>query len=223
MTTCVRAPDAGDSYARDPGTILSVPTPSPTTAQPSQPQSSGASSDTRHLSRATIIAAVASAVILILGGVATSLWFTGDSATKTPTSPSVEIESVKWLGMDGRYEVAGTVKNFGNNHLIWTYNQPYDYASGDPGPLYPDPGPCPVDENGNFRCNLGYAGSLQNDAGRKFNIWAAVVSDEDAYDAASVKAQLDNRSAYANAVAVPHVDGAETMDSFEVTHPGSRP
>jgi hypothetical protein len=88
----------------------------------------------------------------------------------------------------------------------------------DPGPLYPDYESCPVDENSNFRCNLGYAGN-SNDTACVFFIWAAAVSDEDAYDAAAVKATLDGRPDYAIAVAVPHVDGAETMDSYKVIHP----
>jgi hypothetical protein len=212
------------------GTILQVSTPSPQTAQPTQPQKSGPSPDTRYLSGATIIAAAIGAIGAI-GVVVVSTWFAaGDSPTKIPTPPpSLEIKSVEWLGEDGRYEVRGSVKNLGDNHLIWTYNQPIPYEKRDQrdayelrdsGLLYPDYGPCLVGENGNFSCNLGYAGSLEDDAGRPFVIWAAVVSDEDAYDAAAVKAKLDGRPAYANAVAVPHVDGAETMDSHPVIHPG---
>jgi hypothetical protein len=181
------------------------------------PQAGGPSPDARLNLRGVIITASLGLVGVIITAFVAWQVGKGDSESPSDSPPRVHISSVEWLGRDGHFKITGRVENLGDN-LIWTYNQPYDLQTDKPDSLYPDPGPCPVDRDGIFTCQLGYAGN-KNDKGRKFAFWAAVVTDENAYDAAAVKTGQDGRTPYPNPAAVPRVSGAETMVSIEKIHP----
>jgi hypothetical protein len=189
----------------------------PPVAGQQAPQPGGPSPDAKLNYRGVIIAAVIGLVGVIIGVAAPIQFPKNDSEPTSASPPSVSISSVEWLDNFGRYKITGRVENLGDN-LIWTYNQPYDPKTDQPQSVYPDPGPCPVDRDGIFTCQLGSAGN-DSDKGRKFAFWAAVVTDEDAYDAAAVKADQAGRTPYPNRAAVPHVSGEETMVSIEKIHP----
>ena len=65
-----------------------------------------------------------------------------------------------------------------------------------PGGIYPGPSLCPVDEGGNFSCDLDYAGDSSTDGQRTFRFYAAIVDQPDAYDAAAVSIGADGRTTY---------------------------
>ena len=168
---------------------------------------------------------VISAIFTALGGIGVAVAHANtNTETVTAEEEPVRITDIgaQWLGTDGRYALRGHVDNLGPGQFIWTYNQPFAFEDNAPLNVWPDPGPCPVDENGNFYCKLGYAGSEECDGGRKYALWAAVVTDEDAYDAATIKSGLEGRNPYANPLSVPHVDGEDTMVSSIESHPGTR-
>ena len=144
------------------------------------------------------------------------------SASASLRSPSIGSLSVEWIGEDGRYRMRGQTYNLRDRQIIWNYNQPLEYDTDAPGPVYPEYGPCLVDNDGSFTCDLGYAGNQHCDGQRKFVLWVAIVTDSQAQNAANVKSRLDGRPPYSDRNSVPHVEGERTMLSIVKTHPGVR-
>ena len=74
--------------------------------------------------------------------------------------PSLHITQAKWVddkNQPGRYVINGESKDLHPGQLVWTYNQPIE-PGGKKGSLYPDPGPCPVEPDGGWTCDAGFAG-----------------------------------------------------------------
>jgi len=76
--------------------------------------------------------------------------------------------------------MSGTVKNLSPGEMVWTFNEKHDPKTGRLElPIYANPGPCPV-SNGIWRCAGVYVGDSTKDNGHQFEVWAAVVSEEQA-------------------------------------------
>jgi hypothetical protein len=146
-----------------------------------------------------------------------------DASDKTENlgPPSVHVTSAKWVDdkeQPGRYAIDGESKNLRQGQLIWTYNQPIQ-PGGKKGPLYPDPGPCPVGPDGDWTCDAGFAGEAKA-RGQRFLLWAMVVDERQGY--AAIKTMLGQGNpgrSYISSDDVPHVDGTQTQDSFSVARP----
>lgn len=193
----------------------------PPVADQQAPKPSAPSPDARLNHRGVVITAVLGLVGVVITAIVSTQLARNDSDTTPAAPPRLSISSVEWLDNFGRFKITGTVENLGDHQLIWTYNQPYNRETGDPDVIFPNPGPCPVDRKGTFSCQLGFAG--ERDAqGQKFVFWAAIVTDEQAYDAATVESGQEGRHAYSNPTEVPHVSGEETLDSFEEVRPRSQ-
>ncbi len=177
--------------------------------------------------------AIIGALALVLGpvitGIVTYNLTKDDSALSSREPPRMSNLSVQWLGtegqMDGRYVLTGDLENLGLGQMIWSYYHPLEEIDwngdgiGDSGEnVYPEYGPCTVDDD-QFKCDLGQAGRTEEEAGKSFTIWAAVVTDEDAHAAALRKSGFDDRRSFPDADSVPHVDGDDTLVSIEVTRP----
>lgn len=185
---------------------------------------SGPDANTRYSGRATIIAAAITGVFGLIGGLIGGLVLdAGGAESVTSEPPDIELVSFNWVeGEDGRteghYELKGKVANLSSGQMVWSYNQRLT-EDGDPEGIYPDLGPCPVDSDGAFICDLGWAGDVEKDKGRTFRIYAAVVSDEDAHAASVVKSNLSSMAPYSSVSALPHVDGQETLEFREEVRP----
>jgi hypothetical protein len=132
--------------------------------------------------------------------------------------PSVHVTSAWWYDRNqlGRYVIKGESKNLRPGQLIWTYNQPI-HADGSKGPLYPDPGPCPVGPDGGWTCDAGFAGEAKS-RGQRFMLWAMVVDERQGYAAIKTKLRLGNPgNSYTSPDDVPHVDGTQTQDFYSMT------
>ncbi len=72
------------------------------------------------------------------------------------------------------------MKNLSPGEMVWTFNEKHDPKTGRLElPIYANPGPCPV-SNGIWRCAGVYVGDSTKDNGHQFEVWAAVVSEEQA-------------------------------------------
>lgn len=135
--------------------------------------------------------------------------------------PSVSVRAADWINdiqQPGRYKVSGEAKNLAKGQLIWTYNEPLG-PHGEDGPLYPDPGPCPVEPDNTWSCDGGFAGEASS-RGQRFKLWAMVVDEPQAYTAIKTKVGLGAPgNSYPSLVEVPHVAGDHTADSITVTRP----
>jgi flagellar basal body-associated protein FliL len=105
-------------------------------------------------------------------------------------APTIHINSPQ--GGDGisiTPVIAGTITNLGASEVVWSFTEPYTTGKSPPSPmgnLYPDAGPCQVDGS-SFRCNLVFAGG-PGDYCRQIQLWAAVVTINDANKDANIKA-----------------------------------
>lgn len=143
---------------------------------------------------------------------------TNASPSGNAENPSIEISSFNWITDDGQYSVSGTVQGLAVNQVVWSYNEAHDLNTQEPvGRIYPDVGPCLI-ERDTFRCSLGYAGNGQNDKGRVFTVYVAILNSENAYDAASLKANYNNRDHYEGGwVSVPRA-GQDLFATRDVQH-----
>jgi hypothetical protein len=158
-------------------------------------------------------ATVVASIVTAAGGyfVAHATGTTAAAQTNQPL-PSVHIIDVTWvLNGHGRYEVTGTARNLTAGEVLWTFNQPI--SQNTPLTIYPDPGPCAADDNGIFKCSLGFATGTPSD----YNIIVAVVTDQQAYDFALQKERLVTSANYLSTSDIPHVTGPNTLDSEEST------
>jgi hypothetical protein len=155
------------------------------------------------------------------------------SSAAPPTSRqagplSITIRSVEWVDdkqKPGRFRISGDVNNLRLGLLVWTYNEPLG-PKGEAGLLFPDPGPCPVGLDGHWMCDVGVAGNdlkaseRKSDRGRSFKLWAAIVTEDQAYAAIKTKLGLGAPGkAYASLTEAPHVDGDQSTAWREITRP----
>ena len=74
----------------------------------------------------------------------------------------------------------GHVEHLRAGTSVWTFNEPFGVDGTVPGGVvYAEPGPCPVDSDGNWSCNATYIGAPA-DIGHRFRLYAAVLTDEQA-------------------------------------------
>jgi hypothetical protein len=107
----------------------------------------------------------------------------------TAAVPAINIKDP--LGGDGismTPVITGTVTNLGAGEVVWSFNEPYTTGKSQvpTGRVYPDAGPCQVDGL-SFRCNLVFAGQ-PGDYCRQVQLWAAVVTINEANSDANIKA-----------------------------------
>lgn len=161
--------------------------------------------------------------VLVAAGVALWVGFYNHPAeadTEGHVAPSVSIDDFEWIGTDGRYKVSGTVRDLEPGQMLWTYNQKHEKDDYDTvGPIYPDAGPCPVSANGTFGCALGYAGNSSISSGVTYTVYIAVVTPEQAYESAKVKANYEALTPFSSVASIPHVAGESTVDSIDRLHP----
>ena len=172
-----------------------------------------------------VIGALATVTAATITGIATySAGVNSPRATAQPPGPpTLQIAGYKWVDNQkypGRYELSGSVQNLAVGQLVWTYNEPLG-SNGEEGPIFPDPGPCPVAADLTWKCDSGFAGD--GDAkyrGKRFKLWAAVVSEEQGYSALKTKLALGAPgNSYSSSTEVPRVSGDKTLDSLTITRP----
>jgi hypothetical protein len=157
----------------------------------------------------TIIGAAVGAVVTVGAGYLVNLW--------TSRPPQIRSMAVDWVGRDGEYNIEGVVDNLEAGQLVWSYNQPLDASQ--PGSLYPQPGPCPVDASGRFSCDMGWAGEA-GEEGATFRVWVAIVTDEDAAATEAVRNMLDNDENYfPNIRSIPRLSGDGATMSMDSSRP----
>ena len=118
----------------------------------------------------------------------------------------------------GRFKITGDARSLAKGQLIWTYNEPLG-PRGEDGPLYPDPGPCPIAPDNSWSCDAGFAGDATA-RGQRFKLWAMIVDENQAYSASKTKLGLGaSGRSYASLIEVPHIAGSKTADSIAVTRP----
>lgn len=165
-----------------------------------------------------VVAAVVGVILGLVGGEIVR-YINEPGQPATSPQPSVNIRSVDWEGSTSKYSVNGSVADLGNN-LVWSFNQRTD---GGVGPTYIEMGPCRTEQNGTYKCNSNYAGVEEQDRGREFTIWVAVVTPQQAADMAVLKAI--GQHAFPTPNLIPHVPGEvknnveSTLVSFRTTHP----
>jgi hypothetical protein len=109
--------------------------------------------------------------------------------------------------------ISGEVTNLKPRELIWTFNQPYDEHGKPVRVIYANPGPCPMDGE-KWQCANVYVGDQKKDEGHTFDVWVAVVSEEQAN--AIVGEALVNTYHGGPTLAeakVPHVTGIKPVKS----------
>jgi hypothetical protein len=93
--------------------------------------------------------------------------------------------------------------------MVWVFVE-FVLPNGTPsGNFYPVLGPCPIEKDGTWTCTgvkVGKAG----DYGKQFQIWAAIVTDGQAYTYAGLAVSPLGRDSFrpAGEDAPPHVTGA---------------
>ena len=66
---------------------------------------------------------------------------------------------------------------------VWTFNEPFTRDGAAPsGTIYANPGPCPVDKDGNWECGPTYIGDAAKDKNRRFRVYVSVVTERDAFN-----------------------------------------
>lgn len=104
--------------------------------------------------------------------------------------------------------VSGTAENLQPGQMVWILTQPYA-KDGTPTTLYfPLLGPCPVSAQGVWACRIRVGSAA--DRGQEFAVWAAVVTDAQAYADArlvALPAGSHRYFNYAQSSDLPHATG----------------
>jgi hypothetical protein len=163
-------------------------------------------------------------LIALIGAAATVLGSVGSGlgvylVTRPDPSgdpPPVTLTMEESLEYTSPSTIQGHVSNLRPGMSVWTFNE--SFAKNDDvnptAPIYANPGPCPVDSKGTWKCDSVYLGEGSKAVGHKFRIFAAVLSDDQAFQV--VRGSLVNT--YHGGPAIrgestqpPHIQGVEVQ------------
>lgn len=165
-----------------------------------------------------VIAAVISAAAMVAVGFYAGLHAGSPSVIRTP-SPSI---SMTMPTPDNRIgpvvTISGTAHDLRPRQMVWVFVQ-FMHPDGVPSAnVYPVLGPCPVQESRAWACTGVHVGKA-GDYGKRFKLWAAIVTDKQAYAYAGLIVSPRGRHWFSPATpsALPHAFGKPGDASVLVT------
>lgn len=85
--------------------------------------------------------------------------------------------------INGYVDISGSVSGLKPGQMVWTFNEPYNSQGNPSGSYFPNTGPCEVSGD-TWHCShiaIGAVGGGPIAGLGRYRIWAAVVSDSDAF------------------------------------------
>ena len=107
--------------------------------------------------------------------------------------------------ISGYIDISGSVSGLKPGEMVWTFNVPYNAQGAPSGSYFPNTGPCNV-ESGTWHCNhiaIGAVGPGSSHNLGRYDIWATVVSDSDAFSI------VNTLRCFVSGILVPDVRGVK--------------
>jgi hypothetical protein len=168
--------------------------------------------------RSRVVAAIITALAGASGGFYAGLQ-AGSPSSPQFSWPSISLTTPNQNSRIGAsVTVSGVARNLHPHQMMWVFVQ-FIHPDGTPsGNIYPVLGPCPIDESGIWTCSNVKVGD-PGDYGKQYKIWAAIVTDQQAYTYASLMTSLHSRRWFSPAGdgAPPHASGRPGVAETTVT------
>jgi hypothetical protein len=190
-------------------------------AEQTAPKMSADGSKWLNDARSRVVAAVISAFAVVM---VSSISFYAGVRTGSPPVPRRPTPAISMTmpGPDSRINhsetVSGTAHNLRPHQMVWIFNESLLPDGTPSGRIYPELGPCPIQANGIWTCTGVLVGKSDN-YGRQYLIWAAIVTDQQAYKyiKLAVAPSGSNGFSPAGGNGPPHVIGAPGVTDRQVT------